>query len=135
MSALRVLGAAVTHGQALPLGVDDPVIAARAVRRALAAASRHASDVSMLAIASPSPVGQDVLARFTRRALGPHGAEVRLMALVAPDEPADALADAAARLVDDATLAPERVAIVIGLALDGTTVALCLGPAALPQDP
>ncbi len=76
-----VLGRAVTHGQVLPLGVDDPVTAARAVRRALAAAGRRATDVSGLVVAATEPIAEDVLAAFARRALGPHGAAVRARGL------------------------------------------------------
>ena len=129
MTDLWVLGRATTIGQALPLGVDDPVIAARAVRRALAEAGRRAVDVSTLIVATSGPLDAEVLAGFARRALGPHGSSVRSRGLVAaPRADADELAaSAAAELSGD--LSPDGIGIAVGLGTDGTTVALCLGRA------
>src|SRR5688572_22337732 len=72
-----IVGRATTVGQALPLGVDDPFIAARAVRRALAGARWRAADVDAMVVATPPPLTLDAVGRFARRALGPHGATVR----------------------------------------------------------
>jgi len=124
-----VIGRAVTHGQALPLGIDDPVIAARAVRRALADAGRRAVDVTALVVASPDPIPGDVLAAFARRALGPWGADVPSAVVTAVGD-ADELAAVAAAELPAVTSDPVAVGIVVGLAADGTTVALCLGRAA-----
>lgn len=129
MTDLRVLGRATTHGQALPLGVDDPVIAARAVRRALAAAGRRAVDVSGLTVAATGPLEAEVVAAFARRALGPHGATVRSRGLVtAPRGDADELAArAVAELSDE--LSPGGIGVAVGIDDGGDIVALCLGRA------
>jgi hypothetical protein len=143
---LTELGRATTHGQALPLGVDDPVVAARAVRRALAAAGRRAMDVTSLVVASTEPIPSAVLARFTRRALGPHGAVIAvnahepgatdaeaLAAHAASRIPAPDGADGAGEPGSGGGEAPARVtnrpgvAVVVGLGTDGTVVAVCLG--------
>ena len=149
MERLTELGRATTHGQALPLGVDDPVVAARAVRRALAAAGRRAMDVTSLVVASTEPIPSAVLARFTRRALGPHGAVIAVNAHEPGATDAEALAAHAASRIpapdgaDGADGAGEPgsaggeapagvtnrpgVAVVVGLGTDGTVVAVCLG--------
>jgi hypothetical protein len=122
-----VIGRATTRGQALPLGVDDPVIAARAVRRALADARRPAADVSSLVVASTEPIPDHVLAAFARRALGPHASSVRVTGVVARE--ADG-ADLVVRAIDAATAggSPRAgVLIAVGLGADGTTEARCLG--------
>jgi hypothetical protein len=119
------LGRATTHGQALPLGVDDPVVAARAVRRALAAARSRAADVSRLVVATAEPVPNEVLAAFARRALGPHGAHVGTAVVVTDARDAGTLADqAVARIRADPSSA--GVAIAVGLGTDGTVEARCL---------
>jgi hypothetical protein len=151
MERLSELGRAATRGQALPLGVDDPVIAARAVRRALAAAGRRAMDVTTLVVASPEPIPADVVARFTRRALGPHGA-VTQVSFHHPDATdAEALARHGSSRIpyladsdrDDGSRSSgaeasldvssrSGVAVVVGLGVDGTVEAICLG---LPSRP
>jgi hypothetical protein len=117
-----VVGRATTAGQALPLGVDDPVIAARAVRRALAEARWRAVDVDVMVVATPPPLTLDAVGRFARRALGPHGATVGCEARPAGESGAERLAGLALRTV------PDRAArwIAVGIGSDGQTVALCV---------
>ena len=133
MTDLRVLGRATTHGQALPLGVEDPVVAARAVRRALADAGRRAVDVSALIVAATGPLEAEVLAAFARRALGPHGASVRCSSQVAAPrvDASELAASAAAGMSGD--LSPDGIGIAVALGPDGTTVALCLGRALMAR--
>ena len=124
-----VLGRAVTHGQALPLGSDDPVVAARAVRRALADAGHRAVDVRHVVLVTRGPVGPDVLAAFVRRALGPHGATVRARGMaVVPPVVAHQLAALAVPEADD-DISQDGVVIAVGIGDDGDVVALCLGRA------
>src|SRR4029079_15875159 len=59
-----------------PLGEADPVEAARVVRRALAAADRKAFDVRRLVVVRDARPDAAAMARFARRALGPHGSTV-----------------------------------------------------------
>ena len=120
-----VIGRATTHGQALPLGVDDPVVAARAVRRALADARRHASDVASLAIATPPPLTRDAATRFVGRALGRFGADLQPIVVEDVEPSADALVDVAVRAL---SMDRERqgLAIAVGISSDGTTIALCV---------
>ena len=112
-------------GQALPIGVDDPVVAARAVRRALADARRRAIDVVGVVVAAPPPLTLHAAQRFARRALGPHGDTVRLDLVVAE-------AGGGARLVELAADAARSIEdgdglwVAVGIGCDGTTVALCL---------
>jgi hypothetical protein len=128
------LGRGVTHGEALPLGRDDPVIAARAVRRALADAGRRATDVVALVLACPEAVPPDVLRAFARRALGPFGETVPV-ASVAAEGPAERIADAGAERLAAAgrdaaagLVAPQDgVLVAVAVGADGTTVARCLG--------
>jgi hypothetical protein len=127
MTELVELGRATTHGQALPLGVDDPIIAARAVRRALAAAGRRALDVSTLLVASNEPIEADVLAAFARRALGPHGASIQATGLVSSEPEAVALATHAVAVATTTVTPRTGLVIAIGIAADGTTEARCLG--------
>lgn len=69
-----------------PFGPGDPLVVARMVRRSLAAAGRRAVDVMVLVVVTDRPPGPEALARFVRRALGPHGASVSSSAvIVAPD--------------------------------------------------
>jgi len=126
MARLVELGRASTHGQALPLGSDDPVIAARAVRRALAAAHRRAIEVTDLVLASNDPVPTGTLIGFARRALGTHASTVRAMGLVGEEPDASGLA---ARATAAASIEPPAggLVIAIGVASDGTTEARCLG--------
>jgi hypothetical protein len=128
MGRLAIVGRAQTHGQRLPLGVDDPVIAARAVRRALAAASRRAADVSTVVVASSSSMADDALLGFTRRALGPHGSNVHVAAVSAGAPDAEHLADVATAELGALLMAEDHsgVGIAVGLGADGTTVAHCL---------
>jgi hypothetical protein len=148
MDRMIELGRATTHGQALPLGVDDPVVAARAVRRALAAAGRRAMDVTILVVASAEPIPSTVLARFARRALGPHGAVVPVGAHDPGASDAEALARHAASRIPavsetspNAESSPEgrstssSVAVAVGLGTDGTVEAVCLVTAAGPRGP
>jgi hypothetical protein len=110
----------------LPLGSDDPVIAARAVRRAIAAAGRRAVDVSALVIATQGPLDAEVVAAFARRALGPHGGVVRARGLAVQGNSAEALAaTAAAKLGAD--LSSDGIGIAVGIDDGGNVVALCLG--------
>jgi hypothetical protein len=60
-----------------PFGPGDPLEVARLVRRALAAAGRRATDVTDLMVVTDVTPSPEALDRFTRRALGPHGAVVR----------------------------------------------------------
>jgi hypothetical protein len=120
-ASLVVLGRGVTRG--FPLGIDDPLVAARAVRRALAAARRRAVDVGLMVVASPTPIADDRLASFARRALGPHGATVTIRSLVADATDAGLLADQATAA---APALSGDIVLAIGLGLDGTTEARCL---------
>jgi hypothetical protein len=126
MTKVAELGRATTYGQAQPLGVDDPVVAARAVRRALAAAGRRAFDVTDLVVAANEPVPSDVLARFARRALGPHGSTVRAIGLVESTSDASGLAELALAAAAS-NEAPDGLVIAVGMTHDGTTEARCLG--------
>ncbi|CAN5617477.1 hypothetical protein BH24CHL9_BH24CHL9_04600 [soil metagenome] len=123
----QVLGRAVTRGQALPLGVDDPIVAARAVRRALADAGRRAADCEAMAVASPDTLAPGVLARFARRALGPHGDRMPVRGVPVLEPDADILAARAAAELAASGPLHEGVGIAVGLGADGTAVALCLG--------
>ena len=120
-----VIGRATTHGQALPLGVDDPVVAARAVRRALADARLHAADIESLAIATPPPLTRDAATRFARRALGPFGADLDPVLVEAVDLSADRLVEAAVQALA-ADHGRHGVSIAVGISSDGTTIALCV---------
>jgi hypothetical protein len=98
-----------------PLGPGDPLEVARLVRRALAAARRRAVDVEALALvadAEPDPV---TLARFARRALGPHGVSVRCDGA----GEADLLHEARVGAV---------TALAVARAAGGVAVAVALGP-------
>jgi hypothetical protein len=75
-SVPRVLGEVRGQTAEDPLGPDDPLEVARLVRRALAAAGRRAIDVEVLVLVADAQPDAAALARFARRALGPHGAEV-----------------------------------------------------------
>lgn len=123
-------GYAETRGQGLPLGVDDPVIAARAVRRALAQAGRHARDVEMMVVATGHPAAGAALRQFARRSLGPHGTEVTLRHVLPPDGRGDD-ARRLARLAEAAlprrgSPSDARVSIAVGVGDDGAVVAVCL---------
>jgi hypothetical protein len=124
-----VLGRAVTHGQALPLGRGDPIIASRAVRRALAAAGRRALEVGAMVVATRDVLAADVPASFARRALGPPGERVAVRALRSDEPDAARLADLAAIELSRVGMARDRIVMAVGIGPDGTTVALCLGEA------
>lgn len=73
-----------------PFGPGDPLEVARLVRRALAAAHRHAIDVRVVMVATDRPPSQELAARFVRRTLGPHGADVPCRVVgETPDEAAE----------------------------------------------
>jgi hypothetical protein len=88
------------------------------------------------------PIGEEELARFSRRALGLHGQCVPAAGLVGDEMSADALAQvAAAHLATllDATPArestgPVRLGIGVGIASDGMTVAFCVALPASGSD-
>jgi hypothetical protein len=126
MAHLVELGRAATDGQVLPLGSDDPVIAARAVRRALAAAHRRAADVTVLVLASSTLVSGSVVSDFARRALGPHGSSIRTMSVV--DDASDAAGLAACAAETAATLVGRGTGVVLAVGIDaeGVTEAHCL---------
>jgi hypothetical protein len=110
----------------MPLSLGDPVVAARAVRRALAAAGRRAIDVEAMVVASSGLVPEDVLGTFARRALGPEAQRVAVSGLTHSGD-ADALADVAVRdIAAGSSLLGRGVGIAVGLGSDGTTVALCV---------
>jgi hypothetical protein len=125
---LVVLGRAVTQGQALPLGVDDPVVAARAVRRALAHAGRRAVEVTDLVLATTETVPSEALAMFVRRALGPHGSSIAMVSLASDAPDAAGLAARAADL-SRGDVAPGSIRIAVGVDDRGAVVALCVGSA------
>lgn len=71
-----ILGVVTASTDEDPFGTGDPLEVARLVRRALAAADRKARDVAGLVIVTDRAPAGEALARFTRRALGPHGATI-----------------------------------------------------------
>lgn len=114
MTARPVLGRAEGTTDEDPFSPGDPLEVARLVRRALAAAKRRAAEVGALVVVTDRSPPAGTLARFTRRALGPHGAQVRSEGrLVAPDLPH-----------------PGRVATGEALAASGPTLTMVvvLGP-------
>jgi hypothetical protein len=123
MDAWAVLGAASSVSAEDPFGTGDPVEVARTVRRALAAAGRKAQDVTRLEVVTESAVAPGALARFTRRALGPHAAA---RPLVVPAQPG---LDHEARVALGLAGTPEGSALVVLVILgpDGATTALCVG--------
>jgi hypothetical protein len=126
------LGRAETSGQRLPLDSDDLIPAARAVRRALAAAHRHAIDVEALLVVVVGRPTDEVLRRFARRALGPHGAIVRV-GWSTPSRAASAL-DVAVML----DLADRMVGMVVAIDSGGTCLARCVAVTSslgLPKPP
>jgi hypothetical protein len=126
MARLVELGRATTVGQALPLGSDDPVIAARAVRRALAAAHRRAADVTELVLAASDPGPESVVSGFARRALGPHGSCVRTMSVVDDAREAASLAAYAAKAAATIAGPDTGVVMAVGIDAEGATEAHCL---------
>jgi hypothetical protein len=75
---VRARAAAVTAED--PFGAGDPLVVARLVRRALAAAGRKAFEVTELVAVADVPPDDEALRRFVRRALGPRGAAVEVRA-------------------------------------------------------
>jgi hypothetical protein len=120
-----IIGRASTVGQALPIGLDDPVVAARAVRRALADARRRGIDVVGMVVAAPPPLTLDAAQRFARRALGPHGDAVRLDLVAAETGDAARLAQLAAEAARS-SLDSDGLWVAVGIGPDETTVALCV---------
>ncbi len=110
----------------MPLSLGDSVMAARAVRRALAAARRHAIDVEAMVVASSGMVSGDVLRAFARRALGPEGQRVPVAGVVCEEADPDVIVELAAN--DLQGMAPEGggIGIAVGLGSDGTAIAPCV---------
>jgi hypothetical protein len=102
------------------------------VRRALADARIRAVDVTVIVLAATGSIGEDVLAAFARRALGPHGAAVCARGLAVDGSCAEALA-AAAAAVSSADLSSDGFGIAVGLDDGGDVVALCLGRATMAR--
>lgn len=104
-----------------PFGPGDPLEVARLTRRALAAAGRKAVEVTELMVIADVVPAPDALARFARRALGPHGAGVRATARPAPG------LDRATRESRLTELAARQAR---GVATASLIIAVCLGPGA-----
>ncbi len=104
----------ITEG---PFGDGDPLQVARLVRRALAAGGRKALEVGRLVVVTDADPGRDALDRFTRRALGAHGASVR----------------SAATQVSGAVDHEARIALARAIAVSGASVVVVvvLGPGAV----
>jgi hypothetical protein len=102
------------------------------VRRALAEAGRKAVEVDALVVAAPLAPTAEATRRLARRALGPHGSQVPALGVAVAGEDAEALAMGAAAVLEAAAAMDAmafkgwELAVCIGLAVDGTTVALCL---------
>ncbi len=122
----QVIGRAETTGAAALTVGSDPIEAARAVRRALAGAKRHAVDVDHLVVASGTGISDDAVRAFARRALGSRGEQVTVAQVVAASGPAAALADSALATLGNDFVHGQGLAIAVGLAADGTTIALCV---------
>lgn len=133
----RVLGSATEATVEDPFGPGDPLAVARLVRRALAAAGAKALDVTALLVCAGDPVDHSALVRFTRRALGPHGASLSPVAI--PGRAATH-ADRCTEATDAAIgfrqgpdggpgRPPARGAVVVAVALGpgAEATALCLG--------
>ncbi len=82
----RLLGIATGTTVEDPFGPGDPLVVARLVRRSLAAAKRRAHAVRGLVVVTDRAPSPAALARFTRRALGPHGAGVASSSLLVPPD-------------------------------------------------
>jgi hypothetical protein len=110
------------------------------VRRALAQAGRKAVEVDGLCVAAAVAPTAEACRRLARRALGPHGSAVPVLAVAITTDRteaigghrADAIATGAAAVVeaaavgDGASVEDWALAVCVGLGADGTTVALCL---------
>ncbi len=138
------MGRATTAGPVVPASAavpaastgrddTDPIEPARAVRRALAAARRKAVEVDALCVAAPLAPTAEACRRLARRALGPHGSEIAALGVAVTGDRAEDLARAAVAFMvtaSDSEAVPAvedwALAVCVGLAADGTTVALCL---------
>lgn len=107
-----------------PFGPGDPLEVARLVRRSLAAAKRRADAVGALVVVTDRAPAPAALARFARRALGPHGAAVvSSTRVVAPEvEHAGRVASGQAFASRDAS-----VTVVVVLGPQGRATVLSLG--------
>jgi hypothetical protein len=133
----RILGRAWDAAAPDPFGADDPVEVARLVRRALAAAGRKAFDVVGVVVVTEQEPDAASLARFARRALGPHGASVTpVVRLAAGADHAARCAAAAGIAVGSVAGRPEpagpSVVIAIALGPGLAATALCLGDSSRP---
>jgi hypothetical protein len=96
------------------------------VRRALADAGRKAVEVDHLVVAVPLiPPAADCRV-FARRALGPHGADIPVLAVAFAVDDAATLAAQAAGVMQRRSATDWAMAVCVGLGTDGSTVALCL---------
>ncbi|MBX3030776.1 MAG: hypothetical protein KF809_11490 [Chloroflexi bacterium] len=116
-----------------PFGSGDPVELARLLRRALAAAGRKAFEVSALVLVTDADPGVEAVARFARRALGPHGAMVRRSVVVVARETSHE-----ERITVAHHRSPDEGAIVIAVALgpeDRGTASIVADGAAYQRQP
>jgi hypothetical protein len=119
----RPLGVATGDAAEDPFGPGDPLEVARLVRRSLAAARRRADAVGALVVVTDRTPPPAALARFTRRALGPHGAEVAASSRLVPPE-----VDHGERVASATAFASgASVTIVVVLGPGDGATALCLG--------
>ena len=125
-----VLGTASGTTGEDPFGPGDPLEVARLVRRALADAGHKALDVTELVMVADRAPSSAALARFARRALGPHGGRVPVRTRVAMGP------THAARTARAITAALEplngrgvggRLVLAVVLGPDEQATALCLG--------
>jgi hypothetical protein len=140
-----VVGRASAETAEDPFGPGDPLEVARLVRRALADGGRKASDVVALVLAADPLPEPAAMARFTRRALGPHGGGVPA-AIVAVPAGADHEARCRAALAQAASMGrtagsgiagsgagPRAVAIGVALGPAVVASALCVVPSGSPE--
>ncbi len=120
----RVLGTASAATEEDPFGPGDPLEVARLVRRALAAAGRRAVDVDGLAVVADRAPDAATLARFTRRALGPHRAEAPAIGTAHGGGHAERV-DAATALAS--THLRGGVAVAVALGPGARATATCVG--------
>ena len=120
-----VLGTAASATTEDAFGPGDPLEVARLVRRALADAGRKAFDVSDLLVVADRAVTGEALERFTRRALGPHGASVRAVASLAEGDDHDTRRRRA--ITSAPTPAPGQVTIAVILGPGDAASVVCLG--------
>jgi len=119
-----VIGRASTTGGPTSIEAADPIEPARAVRRALADAGCKAFEIDTVVVGAASVIPDPALRRFARRALGPRGDDVVIRQHVSATGGAEALATVALATLSD-NPGHGRLWIVVGLAADGSTVALC----------